>query len=211
MEKIILSFYESLAKIDHFEGLPADWTLVNPYREHWDRFSFFIKKYYAHGDSRDLIIALNPGRFGCNQTGITMTDERILKTKLGFPGSISKPIGENTATRIYGVIEEVEHGDFARFFSKYFMTNVFPFGIVTAKGTNALFSELIKIPSIKTFSIDFVKQSIALFKPKRLICIGKGSENFIKEHFPGTNSVYLHHPARTFPENKKQEYRKVLS
>ena len=208
MTSKILSFYKELLEIRSFDGLPSNWQLVNPYLQHWDRFEFFIKKYYDNGEPRDLIIALNPGRYGCNKTGIALTDENVLFTKLGFPHKSHKPEVEGTATKIYSIIEEL-HPNFETFFSKFFMTNIFPFGVV-AYGKNVLFNKIIQIPSIKKYSKDFVSKSIEIFNPNRIICIGRGSEKFMLKNFPDLDRIYLHHPAYTFPEKEKEKYRDHL-
>ena len=89
------------------------------------------------------------------------------------------------------------------------MTNIFPFGVV-ADGKNVVFNKIIKIPSIKKFSKDFVSKSIAIFNPDRIVCIGRGSEKFMLKNFPDRNQIYLHHPAYTFPEKEKDKYRHHL-
>ncbi len=208
MEDKILDFYKKLSEIDSFERMPSKWKLINPYKNHWNRFEFFIKKYYSHSGQRNLIIALNPGRFGCNKTGIALTDEHILSSKMSYPEEIASPITEKTATRIYSVITQ-QFPDLQQFFSNFFMTNIFPFGIVE-KNKNVSFRELIKLPSIESFSKQFISESIKLFHPQRLICIGRGSEKFIHDNFPDIEKTYLHHPARTFPDKEKEKYKIVI-
>lgn len=220
----ILEFYstklrgKSILKekiIRDFDGL--DWKLVNPYNddEIWDRFKWFVETYYKSDQSqRNLIIALNPGRKGCSKTGIALTDEDILKNKLGYPGQILKPEREpNTAQRVYVVIEDVFHGDFHKFFSCYFLTNVFPFGVEDNQGNNMNdFLKLIKLPSVNGFSNGFIADSINLFEPERILCIGKESEKFITKNFPDKRHVPLPHPSdrRGFPEDKKERWRETL-
>ena len=202
----ILSFYKDIVTIESFEDMPPSWQLVNPYAIHWDRFEFFIKKYYKTGSKRDLIIALNPGRKGCNKTGIALTDENVLCTKLGYPSNNQKPEVERTATRIWSIIEKL-HPNLNTFFSKFFMTNIFPFGIVE-DGKNVDFSKIIKIQSIKNFSKAFISKSIDIFDPEKIICIGRKSEEFMYSHFSDQRLrlTYLHHPARTFGEKEKMTY-----
>lgn len=197
-----------------FDKFLEDWTLVNPYKDYWDRFEFFVKKYYQDSLPKDLIIALNPGRKGCNKTGIALTDEKILKTKLNYPELIPEPEEENTAQRVYQIIEEVFPGDICKFFSCYFLTNVFPFGVISQSKNNRTenvnFCELIKIKSINEYSRSFVKSSIKRFKPKRLLCVGKESKKFIAINFPDYDSQYLWHPSRKFPESEKEKWRHAL-
>jgi hypothetical protein len=208
MTSKILSFYKELQEIKSFDGMPSNWKLVNPYIQHWKRFEFFIKKYYQDQNKRDLIIALNPGRKGCNKTGIALTDENVLFSKLKLPYNNSNPEVERTATKIYSIIEEV-HPHLNTFFSRFFMTNIFPFGVV-ADGKNVIFSKIIKIPSIMNFSKNFISKSIDIFNPEKIICVGRGSEKFICKHFPNQKPIYLHHPAYTFPEKEKMKYREYL-
>ena len=201
-----------------FDKFLEDWKLVNPYNddEIWDRFKWFVETYYKSNQSqRNLIIALNPGRKGCSKTGIALTDEDILKNKLGYPGQILKPEREpNTAQRVYVVIEDVFHGDFHKFFSCYFLTNVFPFGVISQsknnRTNNVTFRDLIKIKSINDFSKDFIKKSIEVFNPKRILCVGEKSKDFIDKNFPQYVTKYLWHPSRKFPESEKEKWRRAL-
>ncbi len=204
----VLSFYKKSLQNKSFQDMHSTWQLVNPSIEHWNRFKFFITKYYYDENRRDLIIALNPGRKGCNKTGIALTDENVLFTKLKYPNHNSKPEVERTATRIYSIIEEV-HPNINTFFSKFFMMNIFPFGVVT-DGKNVVFNKIIKIPKIEEFSKDFVAKSIEIFNPERIFCVGRGSKNFIQNHFSDKNPVYLYHPAYRFPDKEKEKYRKYL-
>jgi hypothetical protein len=208
MNSRILAFYKKLRNVISFQGMPPNWQLINPYFRHWERFEFFINEYYQDGNKRDLIIALNPGRKGCNKTGIALTDENVLFSKLKYPTKNSNPEVERTATKIYSIIEEL-HPSFYTFFSKFFMTNIFPFGVV-ANGRNVVFHKIINIPSIKKFSKEFISESIEIFNPDRIICIGRGSEKFILEHFPDQKPIYLRHPAYTFPEKERMKYREYL-
>lgn len=208
MAKEILTFYRELLEIKSFEGMPSNWELINPYLAYYDRFEFIIKKYYSDSNNRDLIIALNPGRFGCNKTGLALTDENILSNKLEYPYSIPNPATEKTATRIYSIIEDL-YSTYNAFFAKFFMTNIFPFGIVN-NSTNVNFKQLISIGSINEFSRNFIRRSISIFHPEKVICIGRGSEEFMKEHFPRFNVIYLRHPARTFQEKDKERYREYF-
>ena len=220
----ILEFYSTLKEVnkDNFDGFPKDWELANPYKKYWNRFKFFVDNYYHDDSPRDLIIALNPGRKGCSRTGIALTDEKTLKTKLGCPESIlnlkeERPEEENTAQRVYPIIEEVFSGDMDKFFSRYFLTNVFPFGITNKKRNNVNFKQLIKIESINDFSNKFISDSIKLFKldkSKRLLCVGRGSEDFIGKKFKKFIPKYLPHPS---PLNRnwsmddiKKEWRHTL-
>lgn len=205
MASRVLSFYKELREIKSFQDMPSTWQLVNPYLEHWDRFEFFINKYYQDENRRDLIIALNPGRYGCNKTGIALTDENVLFTKLNYTHHKSKLEIEGTATKIYSIIEEL-YPNFNTFFSRFFMTNIFPFGVI-ADGKNVVFNKIIRVQSINNFCKSFITKSIDIFKPKKIFCIGRGSEKFIHKHFPNHNPIYLHHPAYTFPEKEKEKYR----
>lgn len=211
IKRELIKLYKSLSHIRNFIGLEPGWTLLNPYADNFDRFEFFTNRFYSDNKRRDIIFALNPGRLGCGKTGITLTDENILISRLGYPDNISKPDREKTATRIYSVIGEVFGGDFDAFFSKFFMSNIFPFGVVDEKGNNAAFDDIMKISAVSEFSFGFVRETLNIFHPERMLCVGLGSHKFITRNFPDYNPVYLHHPARVFPEEKKKVYRKHLS
>jgi len=204
MKSKILSLYRQLVEINSFDNMPSSWRLVNPYQNYWARFEFFINKYYCDNHSCNLIIALNPGRYGCNKTGIALTDENVLATKLNYPGSIPTVMKERTATAIYNIIDEL-HPDLHTFFSVFYMTNVFPFGVVK-NGKNVEFKDIIRIPSIQMFCRQFIYNTIEIFRPEKIICIGRGSEKFMNNHFPSSNPVYLHHPSRGLPEQAKEDY-----
>lgn len=210
-KKELINLYKPLAKINYFKGINGNWKILNPYADNFERFEFFVRKYYDDDKNRDIVLALNPGRFGCGKTGIALTDENILNMKFGFPNKIENPNKEKTATRIYSIIDDAFSGDFSRFFSMVFMSNIFPFGVVDKNGNNVVFDDLIKIKSIREFSLEFVKNTLELFKPEKVFCVGLRGYNFVLKNFPGLKIQYLHHPARVFPEDKKEIYRKIIS
>lgn len=210
-KNLLIKLYKPLAEVNSFPGMDKNWRILNPYATNFEYFEFFANKYYADNNFRNIIFGLNPGRFGCGKTGITFTDEKILKSKLKYPRNISQPDKEKTATRIYSVVEETFGGDLDLFFSKYFMSNIFPFGAIDLNGNNVVFNDLMKVSSVRDFSLDFVENTLRLFNPRRVLCIGLGSHRFIVENFPNIKVKYLHHPARVFPEEKKDIYKTELS
>jgi hypothetical protein len=132
----IISFFSGL----EFNGtLPDGISIMNPFRENPEIMPVitrFYKKFYNDYNPRQLIMGINPGRFGAGVTGIPFTDSKRLSEKCGLsiPGMKTY---ETSSVFIYEMIEAF--GGVEKFYGRFFISAVCPLGFtaVNSKG-NAL-------------------------------------------------------------------------
>jgi hypothetical protein len=128
----VISFNKAL----DFTGiLPAGISIMNPFRDNRGIMPVveeFYNKYYNDHNQRNIILGINPGRFGAGVTGIPFTDTKRLSEKCGisFPG---KETHELSSVFIYEMIDRF--GGAEKFYSRFFINSVCPLGF-TATGKN---------------------------------------------------------------------------
>lgn len=126
-EKVI-SFYSSL----HFTGtLPEGISIMNPFRENpqiLPVISRFYSKFYSDNNPRNLIMGINPGRFGAGVTGIPFTDTKRLSENCGLsiPGVQTY---ETSSVFVYEMIEA--YGGAEKFYSRFYISSVVPLGFTS--------------------------------------------------------------------------------
>lgn len=168
----------------------------------------FFNKYFNDNKPRQLLLGINPGRFGGGITGINFTAPGQLKVNCG----IDHPFGnssELSAEFIYEVIEQ--YGGPEKFYSDYFISAVSPLGF-TKNGINMNYYDDKQLQgAITPFIIENIKKQLALdFKTNRCICIG-GEKNFKflatinKEYNFFEEIVPLPHPRFILQYRRKQK------
>lgn len=108
--------------------LPQDIRVMNPFRENKDSLkvsSVFYKKYYNDYNHRNIILGINPGRFGAGLTGVPFTDPKRLveKCAIPYPGS---PAHEPSSVFIYQMIEA--YGGLEQFYGRFYINSICPLG-----------------------------------------------------------------------------------
>lgn len=103
--------------------------VINPYET--DDVKEIVKNFYAKfcndQNKRLFIIGINPGRFGGGLTGIAFTDPVALRENCSIENNFGDR-KELSSKFIYSVIGGF--GGAERFFSKIFLTALYPFAIV---------------------------------------------------------------------------------
>jgi hypothetical protein len=120
-----------LNKSLEFRGtLPAGIRIMNPYKDESALAisSCFYKKYYDDYNKRNLILGINPGRFGGGVTGIPFTDTKRLASQCGIPyqGPLTHEV---SSVFIYDMIRE--YGGEAEFYGKFYINAVSPLGFTS--------------------------------------------------------------------------------
>ena len=123
----IIKFNQSL-KLDIV--LPENIRVMNPFKENPEALnvsSAFYKKYYSDKEERQLILAINPGRYGAGVTGIPFTDTKRLEQKCGLT---IKDVSthEPSSVFVYQMIDSL--GGVEQFYSRFFINSVCPLGFV---------------------------------------------------------------------------------
>jgi hypothetical protein len=126
----IISFYREL----EFKGtLPDGISIMNPFKENPEiipSISQFYYRFYNDEKSRNIILGINPGRFGAGVTGIPFTDTKRLKEKCGqsIPGLNTF---ETSSVFFYEMIDA--YGGTKKFYSDFFISSVVPLGFTSVK------------------------------------------------------------------------------
>ena len=123
-----------LLELDFNGQLPEGISIMNPYRDSREVMqvvSQFYNKFYNDSASRNLILGINPGRFGAGVTGIPFTDSKRLAEKCGLhiPGLNTF---ETSSVFIYEMIDAF--GGPEKFYGKFFISAVCPLGFTSATG-----------------------------------------------------------------------------
>lgn len=193
-------------KTIHFSGsLPAGIRIMNPFRE--DKkvnavAASFYMKYYNDYHTRQIILGINPGRFGGGITGIPFTDPKRLVEKCGIPfhGDLKH---ETSSVFIYEMIDAF--GGAEAFYKKMYINSICPLGFtsINTKGKEVNYNYY-DSKELTAAVYDFINSSIR----KQLMfgidtdtgfCFGTGkNEKFLRElneekkYF--TKIVALEHP-----------------
>ncbi|MCK6695739.1 MAG: DUF4918 family protein [Thermoanaerobaculia bacterium] len=200
----------------HFDGvLPQGIGIMNPFRENrgaLDVSSIFYKKYYDDTQRRQLILGINPGRFGAGLTGVPFTDPKRLEEKCGipFPGPKAH---EPSSVFVYEVIDA--YGGASRFYRDFYINSVCPLGFVrkTERGeVNYNYYDSKELTAcVLPFILQSIRQHIALgVNTAVCFCFGTG-ENYRfldkinrEEQFFG-KIIPLDHPRFVMQYKSKQK------
>jgi hypothetical protein len=87
----------------------------------------FLNKYYNDSKPRNLLLGINPGRYGAGVTGVNFTAPKQLTEDLSISHSF-KMQSELSAEFIYRMIDA--YGGPEAFYSHHFISSVCPFGLV---------------------------------------------------------------------------------
>jgi len=190
----------------HFEGeLPAGIRIMNPFKENpqvIDIMEQFYKKFYDDNHKRNLILGINPGRFGGGVTGIPFTDSKRLKSvcKIDYHG---KKTHEPSSVFIYEMIEAF--GGAERFYKSFYINSICPLGFTSVKeGGKEINYNYYDSPGLTAAVYDFIIENIQKqidlgVNTDSCFCFGNGkNEKFLRklneqEKF-FKNIIALEHP-----------------
>jgi hypothetical protein len=189
-----------------FTGLlPDGIRIMNPFRENpgaAEASTAFYKKFYDDHNVRQLILGINPGRFGAGLTGIPFTDPKRLVKNCGidYDGIIAH---EPSSVYVYEMIDA--YGGVKKFFSRFYIHAICPLGF-TAPGKNGkeinynYYDSRELINAVHDFIVENIKTQISFGVDTRVcFCLGKGkNEKFLKKlnekHEFFDEIVALEHP-----------------
>ena len=212
----VLQFNEKLSKISL--SLPNGYRIVNPFIGSQkelvkDISTAFYKKFYNDTNKRSLILGSSPARRGSAVTGIPFEDAEHLKTETGI--SIQNfYINKSSSNFLYDVIDE--YGGCKKFYSRFYMNFVCPFGIVrtnsNGKEVNCNYYDNKKVEkALYSLIIFSLKEQINFgIDTSVCYCIGSG-ENYKflkkinKEYKFFEKIIPLEHPRFIMQYNLKQK------
>jgi len=121
--------YNFLLKFPVDNALPGGVSTINPYINKTTAAytKSFLYKFYNDNNKRVFLFGINPGRFGGGLTGISFTDPVALSECCGIPNILGSK-KELSSDFIYSVI--TEFGGVDKFFSRFFMTALYPLALV---------------------------------------------------------------------------------
>jgi hypothetical protein len=206
----ILSFLQDLQlDIDPSHEI----EVMNPFKDKaaMQICSQFYKKYYNDNIQRQMIIGINPGRFGAGVTGVPFTDPIRLKKECGIDNHFQQK-QELSSLFVYDVIHA--YGGVEKFYNNFYISAVSPLGF-TKHGRNLnYYDDKTLQTDIKDFVIDCMKKQLQ-FGINRAVafCLGDGKNykylsklnaemNFFRKIIP------LPHPRfiMQYKLKKKEEY-----
>lgn len=120
--------------LNSHKSIPRGIEIINPYESGAIKsvVKNFYSKFYNDDKKRIFMIGINPGRLGGGLTGIAFTDPVALREHCGIENDLGGR-KELSSKFIYTFIEKA--GGTQKFFSKVFLTALYPFAI-TKNGRN---------------------------------------------------------------------------
>jgi hypothetical protein len=135
----------------------------------------FLEKYFNDNHKRQLVLGINPGRFGAGVTGVNFTAPRQLTEACGIPHSFGNR-SELSAEFIYAMINA--YGGPEKFYGSYFIGSVCPLGFVK-NGKNINYYDDKELQNaVEPFIIKSIEKQLSFpVDRKHCLCIG-GEKNF---------------------------------
>lgn len=175
----------------------------------------FYQTFFNDENPRDLILGINPGRFGAGITGIAFTDPIRLETVLKIKNTFQKK-PELSSVFIYELIQKF--GGPEKFYAKFFVNSVCPFGF-TKEGKNLNYYDLPELEKLVTpFIIDSLEKVVQLgVNTKKVFCLGEGKNykfldklnqrhQFFKQIIPLAHPRYIMQYKRKQVEHYMKQY-----
>ena len=135
----------------------------------------FFKKYFNDNIPRQLMLGINPGRFGAGITGVNFTAPKQLKELCGIDHHL-KSSSELSAEFIYEMI--AEYGGVNRFYQDWFIGAVCPLGFIKNGKNINYYDDKNLADAVTPFIIDCINKQLSMgFTIERCLCIG-GEKNF---------------------------------
>ena len=212
----IISFNKEI----HYTGsLPPGIKIMNPFRENEQALaisSAFYRKYYNDNNKRQLILGINPGRFGAGLTGIPFTDPKRLESECGIIYNGNKT-HEPSSDFIYQMINA--YGGPAAFYGRFYIHSICPLGF-TAAGKNGkeinynYYDSRELLEAVKDFIIDNIHKQLSFGVDREIcFCLGTGkNEKFLRainEQYGFFKKIIaLEHPrfVMQYKAKRKEEY-----
>ena len=149
--------------------------LINPYSSEGVRNVVikFYNKFYNDDNQRIFVFGINPGRFGGGLTGISFTDPVALRESCNIDNRFGKR-KELSSKFIYAVADEF--GGTRKFFSKVFLTALYPFAIIKDGKNYNYYDDKSLAEKLKPKIIETIKSQIE-FGARRDVAILLGKKN----------------------------------
>jgi len=160
--------------------------LINPYENDDVKtvVKNFFNKFYYDENERLFIVGINPGRFGGGLTGISFTDPVVLREQCRIENNLGKR-KELSSKFIYTVVEEF--GGEEVFFSKVFLTALYPFAIIKNGKNYNYYDEKLLFDLLRNDIVENIQRQVK-FGSRRDFAILLGKKN--ADYFLPVNEAY---------------------
>ena len=162
----------------------------------------FYAKFFSDYNPRQLILGINPGRFGAGTTGIMFTDTIRLNANCGIPFTAFHTY-EPSSAFIYDMIDAF--GGVYDFYSKFLISAICPLGFtVTGKKGRQVnynyYDSRVLMSALYPFIVETLKKQLTFgIDTSVCFCLGTGkNHDFLKtlntEHRLFQKIIALEHP-----------------
>ena len=135
----------------------------------------FFTKYFNDNTPRQLMLGINPGRFGAGITGVNFTAPKQLKDFCGIDHHL-KSSSELSAEFIYDMI--TGYGGVNKFYQDWFIGAVCPLGFIKNGKNINYYDDKDLTDAVTPFIIDCINRQLSMgFTIERCLCIGE-EKNF---------------------------------
>jgi hypothetical protein len=132
----------------------------------------FYNRYYNDVNSRNVLIGINPGRFGGGITGIPFTDPINLAQACGIANTWPRK-AELSSVFMYAIMEA--YGGVEKFYRYFYITSVSPVGFVQNGKNLNYYDHKILEKKIVPFVVKCMEQQLAFgIRRDVCFCIGEG-------------------------------------
>jgi hypothetical protein len=155
-------------------SLPTGSEILNPYKNHGVQviINAFFTRFYDDQQERNILLGINPGRFGAGITGITFTDPIRLQEDCKISNSFEKR-AELSSRFIYDVISS--YGGCQAFFQNFFLSAVSPLGFVRDGKNLNYYDDSDLEMALGEFIESTLREQIDLgIRRDKAICLGEG-------------------------------------
>lgn len=203
----IIDFYASLkAPSELPDGVEVLHPQASP--EAMQVVKEFYTKYYSDDRPRQLLLGINPGRFGAGTTGVNFTAPRQLTDYCGIAHPFRQG-SELSAEFIYEMI--AAYGGPDKFYGRFFIGAVSPLGFVKDGINLNYYDDRALAAQLRPWIVETIRQQLSFLRAGRsCICIG-GEKNYKyfsainREHHFFDHILPLAHPRFIMQYRRKQK------
>ncbi|MGZ8517048.1 MAG: uracil-DNA glycosylase family protein [Chitinophagaceae bacterium] len=169
--------YQFYSSLQPHQSLPigVEWLYPQQGEEVMKVLGLFLDRYFNDARKRNLVLGINPGRFGGGVTGINFTAAKQLADECGIDHPF-KNGSELSAEFIYAMIKS--YGGPKKFYGSFFIGAVCPLGFVKGGKNINYYDDQELQQAVEPFIIESIKKQLSFpVDRKRCLCIG-GEKNF---------------------------------
>lgn len=169
----------------------------------------FYQRYYHDDNPRQMLIGINPGRYGGGVTGIPFTDPVSLEQYCGIANPWKKQ-KELSSVFMYAMIQA--YGGAEKFYKKFYVTAVSPLGFLKNGKNLNYYDDAQLLQRIQPFAVRTLRQQLDFgMKRNSCICIGEGDNYRFLQHLNEKHYFFDQIIALPHPRYIMQYRRKTMS